>query len=96
MKINDVTGNRAINEGHETSPKEKQLAAIGQKIQDALSPKSGISWSDEEFNHAAAFGEELTRIGTTFGPRNVKEALANAGITLEQAQAIISKVAGQH
>lgn len=94
MKINDVTGTRAVNEGHDATPQEKKLAAVGQKIQAALSPKSGITWDDAEFNQAASLGEELTRIGTTFGPRNVKEALANANLTVQQAQAIIDKVIG--
>lgn len=88
MKIFEITETMEIN------PKHRPFIQMGHKIRDALEPKSGIEWSDEEFNKAAQLTTELIKIGANYGPRTPAEALKNAGYDIEEFKALIQKVQG--
>lgn len=65
------------------------LAQIGRKLMDMSETMSMKGLTDEQIartNRMSSFGDALTRFGTTFGPRNLKEVLELGGVSLEEAQ----------
>jgi hypothetical protein len=85
MKVNEVIQREAPNYGDD--PKTKQFATIGRTLMD-ISAKMKITKTtpDEEIaksNRMAAFGDALTRFGTTWGPRNLAELLKDSGCSKE-------------
>ena len=69
-----------------------QLVRIGSKLMDMSEtmPMKGLSDAEVAVvNKMSSFGEALTRIGTPFGPRTLKDVLALSGVTLEEAQKIV-------
>jgi hypothetical protein len=98
MKVNEVIQREAPNYGDD--PKTKQFATIGRTLMD-ISAKMKITKTtpDEEIaksNRMAAFGDALTRFGTTWGPRNLAELLKDSGCSKEEAMEFmnIAKKAG--
>ena len=85
MKMNEI-----VNESSEMTPQQKELARIGNVLMDISAElKIDKSTSDEEINKSmkmGAFGDALTRFGTTFGPQNLKDLLKASNVTPEQAQ----------
>lgn len=68
------------------------LAQIGRKLMEISEKTSMKGLSDEQIartNRMSSFGDALTRFGTTFGPRNLKEVLELGGVTIEEAQEFI-------
>lgn len=86
MKIRDIT------ESVEINPKHRPFIQMGHKIRDALEPKSGVQWDDEEFNKAAELTTQLVKLGANYGPKTPAEALKNAGYDVEEFKALIQKV----
>jgi hypothetical protein len=85
MKVNEVTEAR-----YGDDPKFRQIASLGRKLMD-ISAKMpmGKGVSDEEVhksNQMSAFGDALTRFGTDFGPKNMKELLKVSRVTPEEAK----------
>jgi|TARA_A200000159_G_scaffold143128_1_gene147151 hypothetical protein len=65
------------------------VAAIGRKLMDISvnMPMKGLK--DDEIarsNRMSSFGDALTRFGTSFGPRNLKEVLKLSGVTQAEAE----------
>ena len=72
------------------NPKAKAIADLGRRLMD-MSAKMpmGKGVSDEEVeksNKMSSFGDALTRFGTPFGPRDMKELLKVARVTPEEAK----------
>lgn len=68
------------------------LVRIGSKLMDMSEnmPMKGLSDSEVALvNKMSSFGEALTRIGTSFGPRNLSDVLKLAGVSLEEAQRMV-------
>ena len=77
MKIKQIT------EAHEASAQERQLADLGRRLMDisAKMPMKGAT--DDEIaksNKMSALGDALTRFGTLFGPKNVKDIIKITGL----------------
>lgn len=77
MKIKQIT------EAQEATPQEKQLADLGRRLMDisAKMPMKGAT--DDEIaksNKMSALGDALTRFGTLFGPKNVKDIIKITGL----------------
>jgi hypothetical protein len=88
MKINEVT------EAQETSPQQRQLAALGRTLMD-ISAKMpmGKGVSDEEVeksNKMSALGDALTRFGTAFGPKDVKGLVKATGLDPKEIQELLA------
>jgi len=65
------------------------LAYFGRKLIDISENMSMKGLSDEQIarvNRMNSFGDALTRVGVTFGPRSLQEILDVGGVTLEEAQ----------
>ena len=74
-------------------PKTKMIADLGRRLMD-MSAKmpmgKGVSDEDiEKSNKMSSFGDALTRYGTSFGPRNMKELVKAARVTPEEAKEFI-------
>ena len=70
MKINEVT-----EAGMETDPKHKKLANIGRALMthsETASMKGADDAKIAMFNQMSSLGNELTKFGTTFGPKDLK------------------------
>jgi len=72
-------------------PTENQIvvAKIGRKLMDISvnTPMKGLK--DDEIartNRMSSFGDALTRFGTSFGPRNLKEVLKLSGVSQTEAE----------
>lgn len=88
MKINEVT-----EAGYENDPQSRKLAALGRKLMDmsANMPMKGAS--DEEIdksNKMSALGDALTRWGTAFGPKNVKDLVKATGLEPKDIQELLA------
>ena len=71
-------------------PKTRMIADLGRRLMD-MSAKMpmGKGVSDEEIeksNKMSAFGDTLTRFGSDFGPKNLKDVIKAARITPEEAK----------
>ncbi|HAW04218.1 MAG TPA: hypothetical protein DCW83_05980 [Saprospirales bacterium] len=67
------------------------VANIGRKLmnESVKLPKKGHKPTNEEIarsNRMSAFGDTLTRFGTPYGPKNLKEVLKSANITKKEAE----------
>ena len=74
-------------------PKTKMIADLGRRLMD-MSAKMpmGKGVSDEEIeksNKMSSFGDALTRFGSPFGPRNMKDLVKAARVTPEEAKEFI-------
>lgn len=74
-------------------PKSKAIADLGRRLMD-MSAKmpmgKGVSDDDiEKSNKMSSFGDALTRFGTPFGPKNMKELIKAARVTPEEAKEFI-------
>lgn len=74
---------------YDPTPNEVKAAVIGRRLMDISvnMPMKGLK--DEEIarsNRMSAFGDALTRFGSTFGPRNLNEVLKLSRVSLEEAE----------
>ena len=74
-------------------PKSKAIADLGRRLMD-MSAKmpmgKGVSDDDiEKSNKMSSFGDALTRFGSPFGPKNMKELIKAARVTPEEAKEFI-------
>ena len=78
MKINEVT-----EAGMETDPKHKKLANIGRALMthsETASMKGADDAKIAMFNQMSSLGNELTKFGTTFGPKSLKDLMKATGL----------------
>ena len=88
MKINEV-----IAEAQEASPQEKKLADLGRRLMDISSKMPMKGLSDEEIgktNKMSALGDALTRFGTAFGPKNIKDLIKATGLEPNEIQELLA------
>lgn len=92
MKINEVI-KREASPDYGDNPQMRAYAAMGRTLMDlSASMKITKDTPDEEIaksNKMAAFGDALTRFGTSWGPKNVKELLDTARVSGEEAKEFI-------
>lgn len=78
---------------YDMDPKTKAFVKMGQKITASLSIGSGVEWPDDaQFNKAAALGQQLSSIGSSFGAKDAMSALKDANVSPDEAKEIIAKV----
>ena len=86
--------NEIVNEAdYGDDPKSKMIADLGRRLMD-MSAKMpmGKGVSDDDIaksNRMSSFGDALTRFGSPFGPKNMKELVKIAGVTPEEAMEFI-------
>ena len=89
MKMHEI-----VNEAdYGDDPKSKAIADLGRRLMD-MSAKmpmgKGVSDDDiEKSNKMSSFGDALTRFGSPFGPKNMKELIKAARVTPEEAKEFI-------
>ncbi len=69
-----------------------KFVRIGSKLMDMSEGMNMKGLKDADIalvNKMSSFGEALTRIGTSFGPRNISDVLKLSGVTLEEAQRLV-------
>lgn len=74
---------------YDPTPAQLKLATIGRRLMDiaATAPMKGLKDAEiGRFNRMASFGDTLTRVGTVFGPSDVKDILKTARIDADEAQ----------
>ena len=80
MKINEVT---EAGVDYETNPAHKKIAAIGRALMTHSETASMKGKTDSEidmFNKMSSLGNALTRFGTAFGPKSVKDIVKDTGL----------------
>ena len=73
---------------YDPSSSELALARIGRRLMDisATAPMKGLKDTEiGRYNRMASFGDCLTRVGTLFGPSDLKNILNQSGCTQEEA-----------
>ena len=86
--------NEIVNEAdYGDDPKSKMIADLGRRLMD-MSAKMpmGKGVSDDEIaksNKMSSFGDALTRFGSPFGPKNMKDLVKQARVTPEEAKEFI-------
>ena len=74
---------------YDPTPNQLKLAGIGRNLMDIAANTSMKGLKDAEigrFNRMASFGDALTRVGTVFGPSDVKEILKTSRVEINEAQ----------
>lgn len=72
MKKNEIIVEREFKApDHEMSPLAKTAAAVAQKI------NSGEPMEDRDYNQLAELGAILSRVGTSFDPKSMKDVFAH-------------------
>ena len=92
MKVNEVI-KREMSPDYGDNPKMRQFASMGRTLMD-LSAKMKITKDTpdseiEKSNKMAAFGDALTRFGTSWGPKNADELCKMARCTGKEAAEFI-------
>ena len=90
MKINEVIAREA---DYENSEQARKLAALGRTLMDmsASMPMKGASDDDiEKSNKMSALGDALTRWGTSFGPKNIKELVKATALEPNEIQELLA------
>ena len=90
MKINEITAREA---DYENSDQARKLAALGRTMMDisANMPMKGASDADiEKSNKMSSLGDALTRWGTSFGPKNVKDLVKTTGLEPKEIQELLA------
>ena len=88
MKINEVT-----EAGMETSPTNKKLANIGRALMTHSETASMKGKDDNQiriYNQMSALGNTLTKFGTTFGPKNLKDVMAETELDAAAIKALLA------
>lgn len=76
MKINEIIVEREFKApDHEMSPLAKTAARVAQKIKTKIN--SGAEMDDRDYNQLAELGSILSRLGTSFGPKTMKDVFAH-------------------
>lgn len=70
MKINEVTEKFATPD-YELSDKARQAAKVAQMIKQKIN--SAPKMDDRDYNSLAELGAILSRLGTSFGPKSMKD-----------------------
>ena len=88
MKINEVT-----EAGMETDPKHKKLANIGRALM-THSETASMKGADDAkigmFNQMSSLGNNLTKFGTTFGPRSLQDLMKSTGLNAESIKTLLA------
>ena len=88
MKINEVT-----EAGMETDPKHKKLANIGRALMTYSETAPMKGKTDAEvgvFNQMSNLGNNLTKFGTTFGPRSLKDLMKATDLNAESIKTLLA------
>ena len=88
MKINEVT-----EAGMETDPKHKRLADIGRALMAHSETASMKGKTDAEigmFNQMSSLGNNLTKFGTTFGPRSLQDLMKSTDLNAETIKKLLA------
>jgi hypothetical protein len=88
MKINEVTESRM-----ETPPAHKKLANIGRALMTHSETASMKGKDDNQirmYNQMSALGNTLTKFGTTFGPKNLKDVMAETELDAAAIKALLA------
>jgi hypothetical protein len=74
--LNNITKD-VLDEGMESTPIQKKLAAYGRILMD-----QAVTTKDDELSNVMAkVGDALTRFGTTFGPGSLEDLVKTTGTT---------------
>ena len=88
MKINEVT-----EAGMETDPKHKKLANIGRALM-THSETASMKGADDAkigmFNQMSSLGNELTKFGTTFGPKDLNGLMKATGLNAPTIKTLLA------
>ena len=64
-------------ESAEISPEARQAARMAQKIKQYINdPEKSAATDDVDYNQMAELGAQLSKLGTDFGPKSLKDVLA--------------------
>lgn len=74
MKINEITEKFAMPD-YELDDKARQAAKVAQMIKRKIN--SGEEMDDRDYNQLAELGAILSRLGTNFGPKSMKDVFAH-------------------
>ena len=88
MKINEVT-----EAGMETDPKHKELANIGRALMaySETAPMKGKTDAEVGvFNKMSNLGNNLTKFGTTFGPRSLQDLMKSTNLNAETIKKMLA------
>jgi hypothetical protein len=84
MKINEVT---------ETTPTQKKLANIGRALM-THSETASMKGADDAkigmFNQMSSLGNELTKFGTTFGPKDLQGLMKATGLNAATIKTLLA------
>lgn len=75
MKINEVITEKFATPDYEISDKARQAAKVAQMIKRKIN--SGEPMEDTDYNQLAELGAVLSRLGTSFGPKSMKDVYAH-------------------
>jgi len=88
MKINEVT-----EAGMETDPKHKKLANIGRALM-THSETASMKGADDAkigmFNQMSSLGNELTKFGTIFGPKDLNGLMKATGLNAPSIKTLLA------
>jgi hypothetical protein len=88
MKINEVT-----EAGMETTPTQKKLANIGRALM-THSETASMKGADDAkigmFNQMSSLGNELTKFGTTFGPKDLQGLMKATGLNAATIKTLLA------
>ena len=88
MKINEVT-----EAGMETNPTHKKLANIGRALMTHSETAPMKGKTDAEigmFNQMSSLGNNLTKFGTTFGPRSLQDLMKSTNLNAETIKKMLA------
>lgn len=80
--------------GYESDPQSRALASLGRTLMDmsAKMPMKGATDDDiDKSNKMSALGDALTRWGTSFGPKSVKDLIKATGLDAGDIQDMIKQ-----
>ena len=75
MKINEVIVEKFTAPNYELDDKSRQAAKVAQMIKRKIN--SGEPMNDRDYNQMAELGAVLSRLGTSFGPKSIKDVFAH-------------------
>lgn len=90
MKINEVT---EAGPDYETNPQHKKLANIGRALMNHSETASMKGKNDSQirmFNQMSSLGNALTKFGTSFGPKNIKDVMDETELDAASIKALLA------
>lgn len=75
MKINQIIVEKFATPDYEISDQARQAAKVAQMIKRKIN--SGEEMDDRDYNQMAELGTVLSRLGTSFGPKSMKDVMSH-------------------